>query len=261
MCKLIYDLPTYYSEVAEKLYREEKQSQEQRDLEIALKIERELNFRASSTYDLERNNNEASNPDHLYQDDIGEEGQPAQVPPRQDLGYFNIHNGRINGSNEFDDDNRYVQQEPPKWLIHPINLMPDKHIKVFDFKQGSTNNELRNTAASNSDFEYETMENPVLSYHNINDLESKLAKKQQKYLKRFEKDEDRRTEEAKRNGSIIEERKQSDPEFENNGVNEPLLAGQNMQLIARNNANVQVQNRTVIPGLLVRNANGTYRVC
>jgi hypothetical protein len=187
------------------------------------------------------------------------------VPPRQDLGYFNIHNGRINGTNEFDDDNdnRYVQQDIPKWLIHPINLIPDTHIKVFDFKEGSANSELRATNDTNN-FEYDTMENPILAYHNVNDLEAKMTKKQNKYLKRFEKEEELRTEEAKRNGSIVEERKLSDPapDLENGGINEPLLgAAHNEEPVLDNNANAIAQPQTIIPCLLTRNGNGTYRVC
>jgi hypothetical protein len=208
---------------------------------------------------------ENNNPDYQFQDDIGEEGQPAQVPPRQDLGYFNIHNGRINGTNEFDDDNdnRYVQQDIPKWLIHPINLIPDTHIKVFDFKEGSANSELRATNDT-SNFEYDTMENPILAYHNVSDLEAKMTKKQNKYLKRFEKEEEQRTEEAKRNGSIVEERKLLDPapDLENGGINEPLLGvAHNEEAALDNNANVIARPQTIIPGLLTRNGNGTYRVC
>lgn len=88
----------------------------------------------------------------------------------------------------------------------------------------------------------------------------KLLNKQKKYLKRFYKEEDLRVEEAKRSGSIIEERKQSVESDDSNGVgmNEPLLQN-NPAPIINNNVN-NAQPRMILPGIY-RQPNGTYRLC
>jgi len=54
---------------------------------------------------------------------------------------------------------------------------------------------------------------------NLEMLESKIQKKQQKRLKNFEKDQDKQIEEAKRSGSIIEDYSRE----ARGGMNEPLL--------------------------------------
>jgi hypothetical protein len=72
-----------------------------------------------------------------------------------------------------------------------------------------------------------------------------------------------RVEEARRSGSIIEERKnsiESDEAHNENGMNEPLLNQQaNAGNLPQNNvANGRV--RVVFPGI-TRQADGTYRMC
>lgn len=159
---------------------------------------------------------------------------------------------------------RYVKQDPPKWLIHPIALSKESTIKVFDFTKGSLNNELRKTTDSSVNYEYEDMEDPILKHHKAEDLEQKIVKRQQKYLRRFQKEEESRVEEAKRSGSIIEERKLSTDSDEQPGVgmNEPLLRANNdnnQPLVQPNVANA-VPRRVIFPGI-VRQTNGTYRIC
>lgn len=238
--------------ITKELEEEERRRLELRDLEIAQKLERELNFRVGSTYNRDE---EGEYPDYQLDEDIGFEGHPAAIP--------HVSSNRNVG------ERKYVRQDPPKWLSQPIHLKKEAKVKVFDFTNGSLNNELRKTTDSSVNYEFEQMDDPILKYHNVDDLEARIVKKQQKYLKRFEKEEERRIDEAKRNGSIIEERKQSvDSDERSNeiGMNEPLLAvRQDQQAVfvnqapANNNVNLG-QDRHIFLGI-VRQGNGTYRFC
>mmetsp|Transcript_9694 Transcript_9694/g.9506 ORF Transcript_9694/g.9506 Transcript_9694/m.9506 type:complete len:93 (-) Transcript_9694:160-438(-) len=85
-------------------------------------------------------------------------------------------------------------------------------------------------------------------------------------LKKFEELEDMRLEEAKRNGLQIEESKNLNSSEEYNGINAPLLANSpvNQQQVqqpgGQNNQNIG-QNRPIIPGILIRQPNGAFRLC
>lgn len=243
---------------------QEQKRMEDIDLEIAQKLERELNFRPATNMssDLERNDYE-----HKHEVDIGEEGHPAPIPHANPAAYF--RNNPISNTRHRE-ERKYVQQDPPKWLVHPVKLQKDNKIKVFDFTQGSYNNELRNTDSSSVNYEYDDMEDPVLQTHDVDTLESKIAKKQQKYLRRFEKEEEKRVEEAKRSGSIIEYSGDENRSRSNsrNGMNEPLLgnrqnAADERQLLnpPPNNVNNGFLNRERRIFLcLYQSPNGTYRV-
>lgn len=228
---------------------EEQHRIEQRDLELARELEQQLNFRHSPSFVEEM---EQNNPDYRL-DDIGDEGHPAPIPQ-------NIDRAPQSNLNFNANRNTYVKQDPPKWLMHPITLQKDNTIKVYDFTNGSLNNELRKTTDSSINYEYEDIEDPLLTNHDPADLEDKIAKKQKKYLKRFYKEEDLRVEEAKRSGSIIEERKQSVESDDSNGIgiNEPLLQN-NPAPVINNNVN-NAQPRMILPGIY-RQPNGTYRLC
>ena len=88
-------------------------------------------------------------------------------------------------------------------------------------------------------------------------------------MKKFEKDEQKRIDEAKRNGSIVEELKNSGSSEGSNGIHAPLLENDrypqpeqlNQQQIVQNNNQNIGQARTIIPGLITRQANGTFRIC
>lgn len=231
--------------IAQKAEEEERKKREQLDLEYAQMIERELNFRQSSSLapDLERNPGQ-----YQFDEDIGEEGRPAVIPRPNRRSNSRDSLGANNNQNE----RRYVKQAPPKWLTHPIKLDRNKQIKVYDFTEGSVNNELRKTNDTSVDYEWESSDHPALRNQSIEDLERKLAKKQQKVLRRFEKEEEYRVEEAKRNGSIIEDNKLEE-DLENlrigqNRMFEPLLPNQNN----RGDAGNQNMNLNIAAG----NPNG-----
>jgi hypothetical protein len=121
---------------------------------------------------------------------------------------------------ERNEPDRYTKQDPPKWLSYPVALNADNHIKVFDFKDGTANDEMRKTNDTDIEYECDLIENPVLKIHTVDVLERKMQKKQEKRIIKFEEEEEKRMEEAKRSGSIIED-------FSNqarDGMQEPLLA-------------------------------------
>ena len=117
--------------------------------------------------------------------------------------------------------NLYVKQDPPKWLTHPVALDDGNQIKVYDFKEGSHNDELRRTNDTDGGYECDMVENPILKTISTDNLQRKMLKKQQKRVEKFEKAEGERMEEAKRSGSVIEDYSHQ----ANRGMNEPLLAG------------------------------------
>ena len=93
-----------------------------------------------------------------------------------------------------------------------------------------------------------------------------------KKLKKFEKEEEKRIEEAERNGSIIEGLGGSGGPEDNGDLNEPLLfnnreeaapgpVGPQVQPIVQNNNQNPPQAVTIIPGLIVRQPNGLFRIC
>lgn len=244
-------------EIAHKYDEQERIDQEQRDLQFSQNLERNMNFRDNYTHDLEENKFGEN------YDDIGYEGTPAQVPSQNQNHYMN------EGQLGFGQNNRetITRKEPPRWLVNPIHIDRNTEIKVFDFTEGSTNQELRMTADSSVNYEYDTMPDPNLRNHNAKDLEIMLHEKQKKRLDKFEQQEDLRVEEAKRNGIQVEESKSAVASDDNNGgINAPLLAGNEPvpqgapQPAGQNNQNLG-QNRTIIPGLLIRQANGHFRVC
>lgn len=244
-----------FEQIAKRMDEEEKKRFETLDLEIAQKLERELNFRASSGF----NDIENSPQERLFEEDVGDEGHPAQVPLANNVPY--LGRNRNNGNNG--QRQTYVKQDPPKWLLHPIALDKTNVIKVYNFKRGTVNDELRQTTDSSVNYEYENVEEPALKGVNIHDLEDKLSKKQEKRIKKFNKEEQTRIDEARRSGSIIEERNhsvESDEAHNENGVNEPLLNRQaNAANLPQNNAGNR-RGRVVFPGI-VRQVDGTYRVC
>lgn len=92
-----------------------------------------------------------------------------------------------------------------------------------------------------------------------------MQKKQEKRLIRFEKEEEKRIEEAKRSGSIIE----NYSNIVRGNMNEPLLAN-NMQRDRddpeRNQNLIQQQNQALgqeraVFLCIVRQQNGAYRMC
>lgn len=99
-----------------------------------------------------------------------------------------------------------MKQDPPKWLTTPVKLNPESQFKVYDFTEGSLNNELRKTNDTDVVYEFEAVDDPHLKHSNIDTLESKIKTKQEKRIKRFEKEEEKRMEDAKRSGSIVEGR-------------------------------------------------------
>ena len=239
-------------ELTRKFEEEEKALREQRDQEYSQNLERNMNFRESYTSDLEEN----KLPDNY--DDIGFEGTPAQVP------VHNQHNYMNESAPNYTQNNRetFSRQEPPKWLVQPIHIDRNSEIKVFDFTEGSRNQELRATADSSVNYEHDTMADPSLLNHNERDLELMFHQKQKKRLDKFEELEDLRLEEAKQNGLQIEENKNSVPSEDQNGINAPLLANDPAdppvpQPIGQNNG----QARVIVPGLLTRQPNGAFRVC
>ena len=135
------------AQIASEQFEEmERKQREQRDLEIAQKIERELNFRT----------------DYQFEDGVGEEGKVANIPANNDrnyIDYVNTSNHQLLSSrNNRDNQNRYVKKDPPKWLTNPIKIEKDftsdnENYKVYDFTNGSLNNELRKT--NDTDVEYE----------------------------------------------------------------------------------------------------------
>ena len=46
----------------------------------------------------------------------------------------------MNASNE--QNNRHAKKDPPKWLTCPVSINGNTQIKVYDFKEGTLNNEL-----------------------------------------------------------------------------------------------------------------------
>ena len=255
-------------QLSNKMDEQERQKIEQMDLEIAQKLERELNFRTNynPTPDLER-----APTDYPNEEDVGEEGHPSSFPTANQPPYFNTNNNLFPDFNRNNEENKYVKQEPPKWLLHPIKLNKDNKVKVYDFTNGSFNNELRNTNDSTVNYECEEIEDPVLKHHNIDDLEDKFSKKQKRQLKRFEKEEEKRIEEAKRSGSIIEFPGRSNYNYGNNrnSISEPLLGNGQNQANERqlenpipNNVddNIPIQERRVFLCLYLQ-PNGTFRMC
>jgi hypothetical protein len=161
-----------YQQEADRLEMEERKRIEEQDLEIAQRVERELNFRIGSGFQDMEGQVTSSNLD----DDIGEEGHPAQIP-------YAINEPYPHRSSQFDGNQErdtYVRQDPPKWLVHPIQINQEKIVKVYDFKRGTVNDELRNTTDSSVNFEYENIEDPTLKQYSASDLENCLAHKQKK---------------------------------------------------------------------------------
>ena len=248
----IQSIPVVPKEETKGMDDDDRRTQEQIDMEIAQQLERELNFR--QTYNIEPEL-VRSQPQQLFEDDIGEEGKTAAIPRP-------FERSNIRGSlPQSRDKNKYVRQPPPKWLVNPVKLDKSQKIKVYDFTEGSLNDERRNTNAS-STFEFESIDDPMLKNHNVSDLETQFAKRQQKLLKRFEKDEERRWEEAKRSGSIVEDyRRDSDIERRPhaNSIDEPLLNGR--ANLANNfmNQNAVIQPRRVFC-CVYQQENGTFRI-
>ncbi|CAI2376345.1 unnamed protein product [Moneuplotes crassus] len=238
-------------EMAEKINLEERKLQEQKDIEYCQHLERNINFREGYGDDLEENKFGENF------DDIGHEGTPARVPTQNQYNYMadNSLSGQRNNRETF------VRQEPPKWLVQPIHIDQSNQVKIFDFTDGSRNQEMRNTTDSSVNYEFETMQDPIFDKHTPENLESLLHEKQKKRLEKFEEQEDIRFEEAKRNGQQIDEARNFQIE-EEHGVNSPLLGDSpsDRQQNQQNNQNMG-QNRAIIPGILIRQPNGAFRVC
>ena len=133
-------------------YDEDRKTQEQLDLEVAQQLERELNFR--QTYNVEPDLIRTS-PQYHFEDDIGEEGKTAAIPrpfERNNL-RGSVHDNRTR--------DKYVRQPPPKWLINPVKIDKSQKIKVYDFTEGSLNDEMRNTNAS-TNYEFNSVDDPSL---------------------------------------------------------------------------------------------------
>jgi len=122
--------------VASESEEQQKKRAELQDLEIAQRLERELNFRS----------------DYQFEEEIGEEGNPPNLPRASDRNHMKLSNneGRI-GS--LLDRNKFIKRDPPKWLLQPVKIDKDNKIKVYDFTNGSLNNELRKT--NDTDVQYE----------------------------------------------------------------------------------------------------------
>ena len=97
-------------------------------------------------------------------------------------------------------------------------------------------------------------------------METQFSKRQQRLLKKFEKEEDRRWDEAKRSGSIVEDYKR-DEDLEarphSNSINEPLLnnnIGNRAGLPLNPNINGVVRPRRVFLWVY-QQPNGTFRIC
>lgn len=138
--------------------------QEQIDMEIAQQLERELNFRQTFNLEPELIRN---NPQQVLEDDIGEEGKTAAIPRPFER---NNVRGSLPQSSE---RNKYVRQPPPRWLVNPVKLDKSQKIKVYDFTEGSINDERRNTRASSS-YEFESVDDPLLKNQNVSDLETQF---------------------------------------------------------------------------------------
>ena len=73
--------------------------------------------------------------------------------------------------------------QAPKWLTSPIIIARDATIKTYDFTDGSNND--THQKVGNSNFNCNLTTHPVLSKTNIDNLESRISKKQQKDLAKF----------------------------------------------------------------------------
>ena len=107
-------------QLSQKYDEEERKRQELRDMEYSQRLEREMNFRESyGRDDLEENRKQE------FEDDIGDEGIPAQLP------IHNQYDIPIDPSINYSDHERetYVKQDPPKWLLHPVHVKRDAEIK------------------------------------------------------------------------------------------------------------------------------------
>mmetsp|Transcript_9694 Transcript_9694/g.9505 ORF Transcript_9694/g.9505 Transcript_9694/m.9505 type:complete len:190 (-) Transcript_9694:422-991(-) len=144
---------------------EERQLQEERDREFSQQLERNMNFRESYSSDLEEN--KVGNVEEYKEDPE----QTQMLPQDEYLGetppFYNNRNRET-----------FTRQEPPRWLVHPAHIDRNNEIKVFDFTEGSTNQELRMTTDSSVNYEYDTMPDPSLGSHKSSDLEAMIHEKQ-----------------------------------------------------------------------------------